>query len=328
MSIEAKKLLMYDFGDKLKNLLSEADKDSVLAILSELLINYNLEHEESAETDFESEELLRAYIDAKRIEGRSEKTLERYEYIIRKMMDCIPLPIRSITVFHIRKYFSTEKARGISDRTLEGTREVLSAYFGWLHKEGLLQSNPIANLGSIKYAKVKRLPYSDVDIEQLKECCTNVRDKAIISFLLSTGCRISEACALNIRDIDFQNKECIVLGKGNKERTVFLDDVTCMLLNRYISSRSDDHEALFIGKGTDRLTPHGVRFMLKKVSEKAGVEKTHPHRFRRTLATNLIDHGMPIQEVAAVLGHDKIDTTMGYIYIDKSNVKNSYNKYR
>lgn len=328
MSIEAKTLLMHELSEKLGSILSADDRDTVLALLSESLVNYNLEHLEGVGSDFESEELLEAYISAKRIEGRSEKTLERYAYVIHRMMDAIPIPIRNITVFHIRKYFATEKARGIADRTLEGTREVLSAYFGWLHKEGLLPANPIVNLGSIKYAKVTRLPYSDVDIEQLKECCDNVRDKAIISFLLSTGCRIGEVCTLNRQDIDFVNRECIVLGKGSKERTVYLDDVTVMQLKRYLDSRTDDNEALFVWKGAIRLQPGGVRNMLKKVSGKAGVNNTHPHRFRRTLATNLIDHGMPIQEVAAVLGHDKIDTTMGYVYIDRENVRNSYNKYR
>ena len=328
MSIEAKTLLIHEFGEKLSPILSAADRDTVLAALSETLVNYGLEHLGDVGSDFESEELLEAYISAKRIEGRSEKTLERYQYIIHKMMDAIPIPIRSITVFHIRKYFSAEKDRGISDRTLEGTREVLSAYFGWLHKEGLLQANPIVNLGSIKYPKVTRLPYSDVDIEQLKESCDCIRDKAIISFLLSTGCRISEVCALNRQDIDFEKRECIVFGKGSKERIVYLDDVTVMQLKRYLGSRKDDNEALFVGKRKNRLTPSGVRAMLKRVSGSAGVNNTHPHRFRRTLATNLIDHGMPIQEVAAVLGHDKIDTTMGYVYIDRENVKNSYNKYR
>jgi site-specific recombinase XerD len=145
--------------------------------------------------------------------------------------------------------------------------------------------------------------------------------------LLSTGCRISEICALNRNDIDIVNKEILVLGKGNKERTVFIDDVTAMLLQRYLEERKDDSEALFVGKGTSRLKPGGIRKILNAVATKAGVENTHPHRFRRTLATSLIDHGMPIQEVAAILGHEKLDTTMKYVYLNKTHVKNSYNKY-
>jgi site-specific recombinase XerD len=182
-------------------------------------------------------------------------------------------------------------------------------------------------VGAIKCAKKIRLPYSAEDIERLKETCGTIRDKAIISFLLSTGCRVSEVCALNREDIDINSLECKVLGKGNKERTVYFDKVTAMLLNRYILTRDDISPALFIGKGSKRLTAQGMRYMLKKVSEKANVENVHPHRFRRTLATNLIDRGMPIQEVVAVLGHDRIDTTTDYIYIEKENVKSAYRKY-
>lgn len=327
MSIESRQMLLHDFKKRLNEVLTADDVEMVLSMLSEEIANYEIEKNASFGNEIESEELMDAYISAKRIEGRSEKTLDRYQYIINKLLDFVGIPIRSISIFHIRKYFSYEKERGISDRSLEGNREVLSAFFGWLFKEGLIQSNPIVNFGTIKYAKVNRSPYSNVDIERLKECCTNNRDKAIISFLLSTGCRVSEVCGLDRDDIDFTNKECTVLGKGNKERVVFIDEVTAMLLKRYIDSRNDDHNALFIGKGSNRLTPGGIRYMLKNVSKKAGVENTHPHRFRRTLATNLIGHGMPIQEVATILGHDKIDTTMKYVYIDKRNIKNSYRRY-
>ena len=153
------------------------------------------------------------------------------------------------------------------------------------------------------------------------------RDKAIVCLLLSTGCRISELCALNRGDVDFQNKQCAVLGKGNKERTVYLDSVASMILKRYLKSRTDFSQALFVGKGTERLTPGGVRFMMKTLEEDSGVENVHPHRFRRTLATNLLNRGMPIQEVAKILGHEKLDTTMMYAFVDEQNVKASYCKY-
>lgn len=327
MSVESKQMLLHDVERKLGNILTMNQAEEVMTIISEQLGCYDLERSESEVEDIEGKELLEAYISSKKIEGRSPKTLERYRYAIEKMMEKIDVPIRKISVFHIRKYLSEEKERGISDSTLEGVREVLSAYFGWLHKEGLISNNPVANLGTIKYKKVKRIPYSSIDIEKLKENCDCIRDKAIVCFLLSTGCRISEVCVLNRDDIDYEAKECMVLGKGNKERTVFMDDVTAMILKRYDDSRTDNNEALFIGKRGNRLTPHGVRYMLHKVADKADVENTHPHRFRRTLATNLIDHGMPIQEVATILGHDRLDTTMKYIYLSKSKVKNSYRKY-
>lgn len=327
MSTASKQMLLHDIEAALGNFLTVNDVTLAMTAIAEQFSAFDVEQSDDSASDAESNELLKAYLDAKQIEGRSPNTLARYRRAIEHLYAYLNVPIRKISVFHLRKYLADEKERGIADRTLDGTRQIFSAYFGWLQKEGLLRENPTANLGAIKSIKKVRKPYTAVDIERLKECCSRDRDKAIVSILLSTGCRISEICALNRDSIDFVNKEILVLGKGNKERTVFIDDVTVMLLTRYLDSRSDTDDALFVGKGTDRLHPGGVRFMLKNVARKAGVENVHPHRFRRTLATNLIDHGMPIQEVASILGHDKLDTTMKYVYIDKSNVKNSYNRY-
>lgn len=327
MSIAAKQVLLHDIESDLGAFLTADNTTNVMRIISERISSFEVEQSKNDVSDAESDELLATYLSAKQLEGRSEKTLARYEYIIKRMYEKVNVPIRKISVFHLRTYLSGEKDRGISDSTLDGIRQVLSAYFGWLQKEGLLPSNPTVNLNSIKTIKKVRKPYTAIDIEKLKECCENDRDKAIMSLLLSTGCRISEICALNRNDIDFINKEILVLGKGNKERTVFIDDVTAMLLQRYLANRKDDSLALFVGKGTERMQPCGIRKMIHAVAERAGVENAHPHRFRRTLATTLIDHGMPIQEVAAILGHDKLDTTMKYVYLNKNNVKNSYNKY-
>ena len=219
------------------------------------------------------------------------------------------------------------KDRGLSDRTLEGIRSVFSSYFGWLQKEGLITKNPCANLGPIKYMKKVRLPFSDVELHKIKEACKSKRDLAIVYFLLSTGCRISEVCALNRDSIDFDKKECVVLGKGNKERKVYIDNVTAMILQRYLDERTDASEALFAGKGTDRMKPGGMRKLLNGIADRAGVENVHPHRFRRTLATNLINRGMTIQEVANILGHENINTTMTYVFVDQANVHNSYERY-
>lgn len=326
MSIADKQSLMRDTEMRIAAFLTADNVSKVMQILSESLGAFEIERINDEMNDVESEELLKTFLNAKRLEGRSDKTIERYEYIIRRMYEALNVPVSKISVFHLRNYLSDEKARGVSDSTLDGTRQVLSAYFGWLRKENLIVADPTINLNPIKSVKKVRKPYSSIDIEKLKECCDNNRDKAIISTLLSTGCRISEICALNRNDIDFVNKEILVLGKGNKERTVFIDDVTAMLLQRYLEERKDDSEALFVGKGTSRLKPGGIRKLLNVVATKAGVENTHPHRFRRTLATNLIDHGMPIQEVASILGHEKLDTTMKYVYINKNNVKNAYTK--
>ena len=327
MSIADKQTLMRDMETQIASFLTAENVVKVMRVLSENMNVFDINRIADGTSDAESEELLKTFLNAKKLEGRSDKTIERYEYIIRKMYDAVNAPVSKISVFHLRNYLSDEKARGISDSTLDGTRQVFSAYFGWLQKECLITSDPTINLNPIKSIKKVRKPYSAIDIEKLKECCAKTRDKAIIALLLSTGCRISEICALNRNDVDFINKEIVVLGKGNKERTVFIDEVTAMLLQRYLNERKDDYEALFIGKGSERLTPHGIRNLLHRIAVKAGVENTHPHRFRRTLATNLIDHGMPVQEVAAILGHEKLDTTMKYVYLSKNNVKNSYNKY-
>lgn len=325
MSIEAKTVLMKELEKRLSETIPAREMAQIMTVAADALVYFDVAQKETEA--YKSDDLLDAYIAAMKVQGRSGKTVERYSYIIKRMMESVKVNTRGITVYHLRQYLMKEKERGISDSTLEGTRQVFSAYFNWLQREGLIDSNPTANLGTIKRQKKIKAIYSDVDIERMKFCCESVRDRAIVSFLLSTGCRISEVCGLNRTDVDVTNLECTVLGKGNKERTVYIDSVTAMLLKEYMASRTDLYPALFVGRGTQRITPHGVRRMLVKLSEAAKVEHVHPHKFRRTLATNLIRHGMPIQEVASILGHDKLDTTMQYVVLDKSDVKNSYRKY-
>lgn len=325
MSIEAKATLLKAMEHQLSTEITAADMSKVLTALADQLAGYELTQTDPG--NMGADDLLDAYTAAMQIQGRSPKTIERYRYIILRMMETVRVNTRSITVYHLRQYLAQEKARGIADSTLEGTRQVFSSYFNWLQREGLITTNPTANLGAIKCAKKIKLTYSEIDIERLKFNCKRLRDRAIVCFLKSTGCRISEMTQLNRNDIDLAALEVTVLGKGNKERTVYLDQVTGMLIDEYLKSRTDDHPALFIGKGTERLKPGGVRYMLRHLAERASVNHVHPHKFRRTLATNLIRHGMPIQEVAAILGHDKLDTTMRYVVLDKSDVKNSYRKY-
>ena len=325
MAIEAKVTLLSELDKDLSAKLTAADLSAVLNVLSDRLADYKIER--VSYTGDGTDDLLDAYLSALSVQGRSAKTIERYRYIISRMMQAIITPTRNITVYHLRRYLTNEKARGVADRTLEGTRQVLSAYFNWLQREGLIDANPTANLGAIKYAKKQKDVYTDADIEALKFSCKTIRDRAIISFLKATGCRISEMIQLDRTDIDLQNYECKVLGKGNKERTVFLDQIAATTLKQYLDSRTDTCPALFIGKGTDRMHQNGIRKMLKALGQTGGVSHVHPHKFRRTTATSLIRHGMPIQEVAAILGHDKLDTTMQYVVLDKSDVKNSYRKY-
>lgn len=324
MAIEAKALLLKNLEQQLSTAITAAEMSKVLSAVSDQLAEYSVEY---ATQDICMDDLLDAYTAAMQIQGRSEKTIKRYRYLIGRMMEDVNVPTRSITVYHLRQYLAKEKARGISDRTLESTRQVFSAYFNWLSRERLIDTNPVANLGAIKYPKKIKITYSEIDIEKMKFCCKTLRDRAIICFLLSTGCRISEMVRLNREDVDLNNLECTVLGKGNKERTVFLDSVTGMLIRDYLAQRTDDSPALFISKRKSRFTAQGVRAMMVKLAKASTVENVHPHKFRRTLATSLIRHGMPIQEVAAILGHDKLDTTMQYVVLDKTDVKNSYRRY-
>ena len=324
MPIEARTNLLNNLSAKLLSEVSNDEMIRVMDIVSTQLASYDLNQ---IEEDDAPDNLLDIYLTTMEIEGRSERTIERYRYAITRMMKSVSVPTNKITVHHLRKYLADEKARGICDNTLEGNREIFCAYFNWLQREGLIQSNPTANLGAIKAPKRMKHIYTEVDIEKLKMACKTIRDKAIICFLLSTGCRITEMIQLNRSDIDLSKLECRVIGKGDKERIVYMDPIAGMLLEEYLKSRTDDMPALFIGKGTNRLTPAGVRFMLNKVADEAGVVHVHPHKFRRTLATSLIRHGMPIQEVAHILGHEKLDTTMKYVVMDQTGVAQSYRKY-
>ena len=277
--------------------------------------------------EMEQDDLLDCYVSAMKVECRSQKTIDRYVYVIGRMMEFVKVPTRRVSVYHLRNYLTHEKERGICEQTLEGYREIFSAYFNWLQRESLIDRNPCVNLGVIKVPKKEKKTYTDAELERLNWFCGNIRDRAILHFLRSTGCRISEITGLNRDQVNLELLECVVHGKGNKERTVYLDEVAGMLLAEYLNGRIDDVPALFINKQHDRLNPGGVRAMLNKLAKKAGVDHVHPHKFRRTLATGLARHGMPIQEVAKVLGHEKLDTTMKYVVLNKDDVKASYRRY-
>lgn len=309
------------------NTLSATTTDNILKTIADQLDLYNLEPIGESDLDIVSNDMLDSFLTAKRLEGRSEKTLERYKYIISKLLVFTKTPVRSITVYHLRRFLMEMKQRGNADSTIEGVREIFSSFFNWLQKEHLIENNPCNNLAPIKYAKKIRLPFTNAEIEKLKQSCKTTRDKAIVCFFLSTGCRVSEVVSLNRDDVDLKNLQCRVKGKGNKERVVYIDDVTALILNRYFSEHTDNLQPLFIGKNKKRLQPGGIRRMLVKLGQRAQVENVHPHRFRRTLATNLIHRGMSIQQVAKILGHEKLDTTMKYVYLDNNTLKFSYNKF-
>ena len=326
MAIDAKVDFMNQLEARLADVITASEMTKTLAAVAEVMDNFQIAVDATAEADMK-DDLLNAFTDALKVQGRSQKTIDRYVYIINRMMAFVKVPTRRVTVYHLRGYLSAEKERGISEQTLEGCREVFSAYFNWLQREDLIQKNPTANLGVIKVPIVTKQTYSEVDLEKLNQKCHSLRDRAIIHFLGSTGCRISEMTGLDRDQVDLRTMECTVHGKGNKERTVYMDEVAGMLLGQYLETRKDSEPALFVGKGNRRLQPGGVRAMLKKLGIAAEVDHVHPHKFRRTLATNMARHGMPVQEVAAILGHEKIDTTMKYVVLNKDDIKSSYRRY-
>lgn len=324
MAIDAKINFLNQTEKRLSSEVTANVMTRVLSIVADVLDGYDMRE---IFTNDEQDDYLRCYIDALKVQGRSAKTVERYRYVITRAMDAIKVPARRVTVYHLRSYLAAEQERGISDSTTEGTRQVLRAYFGWLHREGLIERNPTTNLGAIKCAKKKKQTFSNVDMENMKRHCACERDRAIILFLASTGCRISEVTGLNREDLDFHGLKCIVHGKGNKERTAFFDQVTAFSLKRYLAERTDANPALFVTRFGQRIEPGGVRVMLNELGRRAGVEHVHPHKFRRTLATDLARHGMPIQEIAVILGHEKIDTTMKYVVQNDEDVKNDYRRF-
>lgn len=275
----------------------------------------------------ESDDLLKQFIDAKKSNGRGEKTLVRYEYVIERFMRFTKVKTRDVTEAHVREYFSTELERGIAKSTIEGIRETLNSYFRWLAEDGLIKKNPLIHISTIREDKKVKEAFSETDIERLRRSSNNLRDTAIINVLLSTGCRVSELVGMDIKDIDLANGECIVFGKGRKERIVYLNEVSVMSIKEYLFTRNDNNPALFVNRNGKRILPGGVRVALKRLEKISGVENVHPHRFRRTEITNLLNRGMPIQEVAIVSGHDNIETTMKYYDSSKARIKNSWQRY-
>ena len=332
MSLADRQIFLRELEERLGDFVPANLTEGILRAAGETLECYELRATDTGACD-QAMDLLTYFLDAKRVEGRSESTLKRYKYLLTRLQKDTGVPFQRITVYHIRNYFTQERERGISSSTIEGYRSAYSEFFRWLAEEGFLRTNPMRSIGPIKQPKIQRKPYGEKELEKLwaaaiaPESPQRKRNLAILAFLEATGCRVSELCGLNREDIDFQNRKAKVFGKGAKERTVFFGEAAELYLQEYLEERTDDEPALFLGKRHERLTTDGIRIMLQQLGNRAGVENVHPHRFRRTRATTLIDHGMVIQDVAAILGHEKLDTTMRYVYMDEHNVASNYRKY-
>ena len=280
--------------------------------------------------DNSAEGMLRKFVATKRVEGIAESTLKRYGDENLKLIRFLNKPLYEVTTYDLRFYLSYRRENSknrISNRTLNGIRRCYSSFFSWLSAEGLIGKNPCAAISQIKYRKEVKKPFSASELERLRRACSSERDLALVDFLYCTGCRVSEVVRLDVSDVNFEKRECIVIGKGNKERTVYLSEVAAMNLKEYIQNRADAGGALFAGRGTSRIRKTGIETVIRKLGKISGVDNAHPHRFRRTLATNLLARGMNIQDVAAVLGHADLKTTQIYCYISQQNVKIAYDKF-
>ncbi len=286
----------------------------------------NLSFDESKE----NQELLMSFLSAKQIEGCSEKTIDYYRNMIFKMLESVNLKIESITTDDLRKYLADYKNQSnASKSTIDNIRRVLSSFFSWLEDEGHISKNPVRRIHRIKTKRVVKEVLSDENFEVLRDKCDNIRDLAMIELLASTGIRVGELVNLNIDDVLFSERECVVLGKGDSERIVYFDAKTKIHLQKYLESRKDNNPALFVSlrKPHDRLGIPGVEKRMRKLGHEAKIKKIHPHKFRRTMATNAIDKGMPIEQVQRLLGHVQIDTTMQYAMVNQNNVKISHRKF-
>lgn len=277
-----------------------------------------------------NKEFTELFISAKRVEGCSPKTLRYYLATINKMTDTVGKHITKITTEDLRKYLSDyHEENNCSKSNIDNIRRILSSFFSWLEDEDYILKSPVRRIHKIKSSKTVKETYTDEMLERMRDNCDSLRDLAIIDMLASTGMRVGELVHLNIEDVDFENRECIVLGKGSKERPVYFDARTKIHLRNYLESRNDDNPALFVSmlKPHNRLKISGVEIRLRELGQKLDITKVHPHKFRRTLATRAIDKGMPIEQVQKLLGHSKIDTTMQYAMVDQENVKLSHRKF-
>ena len=280
--------------------------------------------------DKSNEEFTELFISAKRVEGCSLKTLRYYLATINKMTNTVGKHITKITTEDLRKYLSDyHEENNCSKSNIDNIRRILSSFFSWLEDEDYILKSPVRRIHKIKSAKTVKETYTDEMLEYMRDNCDSLRDLAIIDMLASTGMRVGELVHLNIEDVDFENRECVVLGKGSKERPVYFDARTKIHLRYYLESRNDDNPALFVSmlKPYNRLNISGVEIRLRELGRKLDITKVHPHKFRRTLATRAIDKGMPIEQVQKLLGHSKIDTTMQYAMVDQENVKLSHRKF-
>ena len=280
--------------------------------------------------EISNEEYVEKFINLKKLEGCSKLTIKNYKIHINKMLSYLNIDIRTIDTDDIRRFLSYYQSNNnCNNTTIDGVRRSLSSFFSFLEEEDYIIKNPIRRIHKIKTDILIKETYTDEFMEKLRNNCTTIRNLAIIDLLASSGIRVSELVNLNRDDINFENRSCVVYGKGKKMREVYFDGKAKLHLIEYLNNRKDDNYALFVSanKPYERFKSRGIELMLNRLGNKIGEEKVHPHKFRRTLATRAIDKGMPIEQVQHLLGHTKIDTTLHYAFVNQNNVKISHRKY-
>ncbi|TQO58107.1 site-specific tyrosine recombinase/integron integrase [Paraclostridium bifermentans] len=316
--------LIKEIEQNMVNLLNYNQMEELHNVLCEVLKN-NLKNNTNEDLNY-----CEMFIYAKKVEGCSNKSLKYYKSTIDKMLKALQKSVKQITTDDIRKYLGDyNKNNNCGKVTIDNIRRIISSFFSWLEEENYILKSPVRRIHKIRTENLVKETYTDENIEIMRDNCNQIRDLAIIDLLNSTGMRVGELVKLNIEDVNFNERECIVFGKGDKQRRVYFDAKTKIHLQDYLKSRNDDNEALFVSllNPHNRLQISGVEIRLRKLGKMLDISKVHPHKFRRTLATRAIDKGMPIEQVQQLLGHSKIDTTLQYAMVNQNNVKSSHRKY-
>lgn len=324
-----KQKIMEEIMQQMLPHLDNAQLQKLEEVLEHSLFMYEISSK-CTETEDDSQKLIDAFVYAKRIEGCSEKTLKYYRTTIEKMTEAIDKGVRHMQTDDLRAYLTEyQEKHGSSRVTIDNIRRILSSFFSWLEDEDHILKSPVRRIHKVKTATNIKETYTDEELEKMRDNCTELRDLAIVDMLASTGMRIGEMVLLNKADINFNERECVVFGKGDKERVVYFDARTKIHLQNYIDGRTDDDPALFVTLRAphERIKIGGIESRLREMGKALEIEKVHPHKFRRTLATMAIDKGMPIEQLQQLLGHKRIDTTLQYAMVKQSNVKQAHRKY-
>lgn len=324
-----KEKVIKEIEQKMASILNNEQKEKLKEVL--LYTFYNIEVTSiKDELVADTTDYAKMFIAAKRIEGCSERTLNYYETTIKTMVEKLSKKINSIETEDLRNYLSEYQAKNnCSKVTIDNVRRILSSFFAWLEDEDYIMKSPVRRIHKVKATQTVKETYTDEELEEMRDACVEIRDLAMVDFLASTGVRVGELVNLDRVDIDMQERSCVVLGKGGKEREVYFDARTKIHLQNYLNSRTDNNPALFVSllRPYDRLKISGVEIRLRELGKRINIKKIHPHKFRRTMATKAIDKGMPIEQVQVLLGHRKIDTTLQYAMVNQNNVRNSHKRF-